>query len=193
MDTTLDFLGQTPSFSTSFELGSGAVPASSTATGGIPDFASLSGLPVQLAQIPQPVPGTPAAEFRANIEVALNQHLPQLIALAESVVNGIDRAYEPDVNPNKTASDYTTLADLTAQFYEFLNETGIGALPIVPRPSTDTDNMNIDVALPAAATMPEDQLRTMLNNAVNERYQQQRKVAENAATVMSRLAKPATY
>ena len=61
---------------------------------------------------------------------------------------------------------------------------------MVPKPSADTNDMNIDIPLPAAATMSEDELRTMLNNAVNERYQQQRRVAENAATVMNRLAKP---
>ena len=93
MDNTLDFLGQSSAtvipFATSFELGSGTVPTSSTTAGGIPEFAALSGLPVQLPQISQPVPGTPAAEFRANIDLALNQHLPQLIALADAVINGM--------------------------------------------------------------------------------------------------------
>jgi hypothetical protein len=41
------------------------------------------------ASLPQPEPGTPAAEFRANIQVALTEHLPRIAALAQAVVDGM--------------------------------------------------------------------------------------------------------
>ncbi|KAG8756722.1 hypothetical protein FRC14_002808 [Serendipita sp. 396] len=162
----------------------GASMGLSTFTGGV------SGLPLNIPPN-QPAPGTPAAEFRANIDIALSQHLPQLISLAESVVSGIDRAYEPDVNPNKVANDYATLVSMTSQFYEFINQTGIGALPMVDPPEKttgDANDMNVDVvAPPPFSTMSEDELHGILNDIVNAKYQRHRRIADNAAIVISRL------
>jgi hypothetical protein len=53
---------------------------------GFPGNESVLSLGVSL---PQPEPGTPAAEFRANIQTALTEHLPRLAALAQAVVDGM--------------------------------------------------------------------------------------------------------
>ncbi|CAG8780673.1 4585_t:CDS:2, partial [Acaulospora colombiana] len=123
------------------------------------------------------------------------QHIPQIAALAQTIVDGIERAYHPDVNPNKTASDYAALSNLATQFYEFLRETGVGALPIFEPPqtssdvgvNTDADAMALDIIsappLPEVSNitnMTEEELRTKLNADVNVQYTQQRRVVENA-------------
>jgi len=153
-----------------------------------------------------PPSGSPAADFKNNIQLALTQHLPQLMALAEAVVDGIDRAYELDVNPNKTANDCASLALLTSQFYDFLRETGIGALPMTDMESTSAittttstghaDAMALDLVATvsiqtsnAMSKMSEDELRTSLDSAVNAQYLRERRVADNASIVLNRLSK----
>ncbi|KAG8800196.1 hypothetical protein FRC17_006945 [Serendipita sp. 399] len=171
-------------FGPAFE--SGVNNASNTISGasmGLSTFAGgVSGLPLNIAPN-QPPPGTPAAEFRASIDIALSQHLPQLIALAESVVSGI--------SDNRIVDDYATLLSMTSQFYEFINETGIGALPIVEPPESktteDANEMSVDVIPPPFSTMSEEELRSVLNDTVNAKYQRHRRIADNAAIVMSRL------
>ncbi|KIM31721.1 hypothetical protein M408DRAFT_63993 [Serendipita vermifera MAFF 305830] len=141
--------------------------------------------------LPQPDPGTPAAEFRSDIQTALTEHLPRLAALAQAVVDGIDRAYEPDVNPNKTAKDYNELIAMAAHFHEFLRETGVGALPMVPvvKPTAeDSDAMALDLVPPPATSTSEEELRTRLNTEVDARYAKQRRVMEHAAIVVNRNA-----
>ncbi|PVG01822.1 hypothetical protein CPB86DRAFT_698704 [Serendipita vermifera] len=171
-------------------------------TGGLPVSGLPLGIPINDATV-NSGDGGPAAEFKSNIQIALNQHIPQIAALAQTVVDGIERAYHPDVNPNKTANDYAALSNLATQFYVFLRETGVGALPIFepPQPSSDVgvnadaDAMALDIIsappLPEVTnitTMTEEQLRTSLNSVVNVQYTQQRKVAENANIVLNRLA-----
>lgn len=58
----------------------------------VPNLGGFSGSDSVLSlgvALPQPDPGTPAAEFRANIQTALTEHLPRLAALAQVVVDGM--------------------------------------------------------------------------------------------------------
>lgn len=73
-----------------FSTNSTGGQASVTASQG-PDASSLGAFPsvAALAMDNAPAPGTPAAEFKANVQLALNQHLPQLAALAQSVLDGL--------------------------------------------------------------------------------------------------------
>jgi hypothetical protein len=97
--------------------------------------------------------------------------------------------------------DYAALSNLATQFYEFLRETGVGALPVFepPQPSNDVgvnaDAMALDIIsappppeVTAITNMTEEQLRTSLNSTVNAQYTRRRKVAENANIVLNRLA-----
>jgi hypothetical protein len=57
-------------------------------TGGLP----VSGLPLGLPMNDATVSsgdGGPAAEFKSNIQIALNQHIPQIAALAQTIVDGM--------------------------------------------------------------------------------------------------------
>lgn len=115
------------------------------------------------------------------------------------------------MNPNKTAStssisslaytylilrtlglgDYNSLVSVAAQFHEFLRETGVGALPMLPLPKPSDDNgdaMALDLITPAVTNVLEEELGTKLNAEVDARYARQRRVMEHAAIVVNRNA-----
>lgn len=102
--------------------------------------------------------------------------------------------------------DYASLALLVSQFYDFLRETGIGALPMLDPESASgasatgavskDDAMAVDLIAGgptqsgnAITNMTEDELRTSLNATVNAQYLRERRVADNASIVLNRLSK----
>lgn len=101
--------------------------------------------------------------------------------------------------------NYASLSLLTSQFYDFLRDTGIGALPMVDS-ETNTKGKSADkisnesnadlIAMeivqhePVNRTinkMSEDELRSSLNTTVDTQYARERRVAENASVVLNRL------
>lgn len=81
-----------------------------------------------------------------------------------------------------------------SQFYDFLRETGVGALPLVDVPAgqnTDIDAMALDI-LPsptkdASTNQTEEELRVSLNSTVNAQYSREHRVQNNAGVVYNRL------
>lgn len=87
---------------------------------------------------------------------------------------------------------------MVSQFYEFLRESGVGALPLLDVPSgqtaqnpSDIDAMALDI-IPSPTkdsntNMSEDELRVSLNTTVNAQYSREHRVQNNAGVVLSRL------
>ena len=100
--------------------------------------------------------------------------------------------------------EYASLALITSQFYDFLRETGIGALPMTDMETTSTtatstgqaDATALDLVTTesiqtsnAISKKSEDELRTSLDSTVNTQYLRERRVADNASIVLNRLSK----
>jgi len=99
LDEISSFLAQTGPSPISFAAFDHSLPENTSAGGlNIPnntqvtDLAGFSGGEPVLSlgvSLPQPEAGTPAAEFRENIQTALTEHLPRLASLAQAVVDGM--------------------------------------------------------------------------------------------------------
>ncbi|EJD55048.1 hypothetical protein AURDEDRAFT_155286 [Auricularia subglabra TFB-10046 SS5] len=105
----------------------------------------FGGLAVQYGPVPMPLGDMPVMApqldpnspqlFVHNVQVA-HQTAMRIQELAQSVINGIEHAYDPSTNPLQTAADLQTLKETLGQFSEFLAQTGVGALPLNTSPTT---------------------------------------------------------
>ena len=183
---------------------------------------------------------TPAAEFKENIRLALDAHLPRLEALARAVVEGMyvhsslsstpkpsgsiaprhslnwlpsEKAYHPQVNSNRTAREYLTasvypicrgcgrlnrvfdsqhtedlalLVQAIDMFYNFLKETGVGALPLLKLPSLEQDNTASVIANDLASTNDEI-VKKKLDSLVDAQFAHQKRVKDRAGIVSNLL------
>jgi len=69
-------------------------------------------------------------QFR-NIQVALEQ-VNRVQSLAREVTFGMENAYQPTTHVSRTAQEILALKAAIVALDDFLRETGLGALPILP-------------------------------------------------------------
>ncbi|KAF9648733.1 hypothetical protein BDM02DRAFT_3186843 [Thelephora ganbajun] len=69
-------------------------------------------------------------QFR-NIQVALEQ-VNRVQSLAREVMFGMENAYQPTTHVSRTAQEILALKAAIVALDDFLRETGLGALPVLP-------------------------------------------------------------
>ncbi|KAF9790654.1 hypothetical protein BJ322DRAFT_1104308 [Thelephora terrestris] len=75
--------------------------------------------------------GVGGAEQFRNIQIALD-HVNRVQSLAREVMFGMENAYQPTTHVSRTAQEIQALKVAIAALDDFLRETGLGALPILP-------------------------------------------------------------
>ncbi|KZW02671.1 hypothetical protein EXIGLDRAFT_759790 [Exidia glandulosa HHB12029] len=127
---------------------------------------------VALAPALPPVDPNNTATFAHNVQVAQSM-AARIQQLAQNVITGVERAFEPTTDPQQTTADMQALKSMLLDFREHLAQTGVGALPLDTPPG-----------------MTEQQLAA--RNEVLTRTQFQRLMGpkENAEVVASMLTAP---
>lgn len=122
---------------------------------------------------PQLDPNSPDL-FKSNIELA-QQHVARIQQMSQNIISSIERAYQPNGNhAMQASSDIISLKHMLDSFADFLRETGVGSLPLLPPDPT---------AMPAEQHMIEDMTKT-----VQQLFERRQKMQDNAASVASLLS-----
>lgn len=70
-------------------------------------------------------------------------------------------AYQPGIAPHHTQANITRLQYQLALTIEFLRQSGVGALPVVPMPSNPTGSMTSMPSIPSEAVLMENTTKNM--------------------------------
>jgi len=116
-----------------------------------------------------------AEQFR-NIQIAL-EHVNRVQSLAREVMFGMENAYQPTTHVSRTAQEILALKAAIAALDDFLRETGLGALPILP-PGT---------GLGSALPFTEEELLGDVLKGVQVLYEKSKRTHDSAKIVSDLL------
>ncbi|KAF8515498.1 hypothetical protein BU17DRAFT_51612 [Hysterangium stoloniferum] len=123
---------------------------------------------------PQLDPNSPEV-FKNNIDIA-QQHILRIQQTVQNAIGAIERAYNPNCNYAIQASEIISLKHALDAFADFLRESGVGSLPVMP---FDPEN------LPTQQQMIEG-----MTKSVQTLYEKRQRLQDNAGAVASLLAIP---
>ncbi|KZP22118.1 hypothetical protein FIBSPDRAFT_492388 [Athelia psychrophila] len=179
-----------PSSPASFSAPSGATPgplSAFTPPSLQSNYTSAFPHPNQAAFLPQSLadhsldPNSPEV-FKQNIQLA-QQHVARVNELARSALNGMKNAYHQGHSPSQTEMEILALKQNIPLLYDLLRQTGLGALPVVPVPSS--------MSAEAPPIVPTEEM--MLSDAtrsVQVLYDRMQKSQGSAAVVANLLSAP---
>jgi len=123
--------------------------------------------------------GVGGSEQFRNVQVALEQ-VNRVQSLAREVMFGMENAYQPTTHVSRTAQEILALKAAIAALDDFLRETGLGALPILP-PGT---------VLGAPPPFTEEDLLGDVSKGVQVLYEKSKRTHDSAKIVSDLLGHP---
>ncbi|KDQ17514.1 hypothetical protein BOTBODRAFT_29694 [Botryobasidium botryosum FD-172 SS1] len=118
--------------------------------------------------------------FAHALQQIVSVEIPKVEQLARSVQDGMERAYDPDIDPSQTAGNLISLQVGLASLYSFLKSSGLGSLPIPP---------SSDPAQPLATSSAADPPTVeALTKQVGEVYARGLRIKEGAGIAMNTLS-----
>ncbi|EIN03943.1 hypothetical protein PUNSTDRAFT_47751 [Punctularia strigosozonata HHB-11173 SS5] len=107
-------------------------------------------------------------EVKMNMQLAQRQ-LQSVQELARRAIAGIENAYRPGTSAAQTTADLASLKDTLRVLLDFLKQTGVGDLPL----------------LPANVQPPQEQQMQELEAATKKLFERQKRLQDSAAVVVN--------